>query len=461
MVNSGDKFYNYQQNDTQYLALAIFQQKKPRSRVVLDIVRLLQQKIENTPSINHKHFVEYQGVEQVNGEYCLLTSTSKKYYPLEDYLKENDVSLHKKVEWAVNIAEVAKVAEARNCEWPGLTLSSLKVDVDGDIKVVDPEITNIIRQYQAQAETISTACFTPPAIIKDEKWDEQSRLYSFGVILYYLCTGEVPFTGDNKSDIMDRVLNYSIIEPRFINHQLSFELNDLILQLLTRAEKKRISTWDEMLPQLNYICENNLAKASRKQENSNRKQSDKVVKAISLKNRYSLFFRKQGKVVAVVAVIVGLMAATFFFGGSEQVVITPETPPAQVVEHFYRALAEKNTIVMDQATDLDLGRLGGMISEGHVIEKMREAYSSVPLDNENGSSSGGAVFGIRDLNIAVQSPKPEPVFTAAYVFFINLPAGQKTAEMKDTLILEYRDKWQIIDLKGDIKQLIRGEFVFE
>lgn len=454
------KMKEIEKNNQSYIAEKIFTEKEPRSRVRLDIIKQLQQKIEEFDTIKHKNFIDYEGVERIEGEYYLLTRGKVALTPISTYLTNNSISLSRFVKWIIDIAEVGRLAEKQGFDWKGISLAYLRVDEEGDIKLINPSILKIIEQYRRETEkVIAPENFKPPEVIEGSAWSETGRLYSLGVILYYLITDKPPFGDQDKTDIFDRIITSSVIAPRFINYQISIKLNNLIMKLLAKEKEERIQSWNELIKQLRQLYKKDLVTAPEGIQQENEKKSKRVIKTTRWKEKLHFLFRRNYKLIAIGIIVVLGIIYTMFAGGSPQVV-TEETSPRKVVKYFYQAINEKDVVKLDDTTTVDLENLERMVTESYVIEKMKQVYGQQYKDEKARKEAAQKLFGINKLKIiSLDSSSPILNFRSEYQFYVHRSAGRKTASMKDKLKLEQIEKrWQIVEIKGDIVRLIKGEF---
>jgi eukaryotic-like serine/threonine-protein kinase len=95
-----------------------------------------------------------------------------------------------------------------------------------------------------------TTFYMSPEQILGHPASERSDLYALGVILYELCTGELPFHGENEQDIMMQHLNSTPSSPALINPAISPALSAVIERSIEKDPEKRFSSATAMVTSL-------------------------------------------------------------------------------------------------------------------------------------------------------------------------------------------------------------------
>ena len=73
-----------------------------------------------------------------------------------------------------------------------------------------------------------------PEQIRGERLDPRTDLFSFGVVLYEMATGKLPFEGENQGSVFDSILNRAPISPVQLNAGVPAELERIISKCLER-----------------------------------------------------------------------------------------------------------------------------------------------------------------------------------------------------------------------------------
>lgn len=463
----GKRFYELTDGQESSVAEAVFVTRKPRSRIMLDVKKGLEDIISKRGLLQHEAFIKYKCVSMINDEYCLLRDDPGIYQPLDAYLRENAPSLSQRVKWVLTLVEVLKEAGEKRYSWSILGLKSLQLDKDGELKVADPAITGLIWQYREDKQQAypEDEVYQAVEVYKEKKWSEESHIYNAGVIMYYLLTGRMPFSSDDKSDLVDQIYNFIPVEPRYLNYQLSKPLNDFVMSTLKKDLNERLGDWDSFIKQLRNLEEKGLLEGDFNQIKENKGKASQKIKKRNHRLSFRNFWRKKRAVIAVVGGLLAFFVLLGFMGGSREPVVTEETAPGEVVEIFYQGIDQKDIFLLEDTNISDLGELDNILNRNYVIERVRRAYSM---------SDTEGFFGITDLEITKLGDHPQPVFEVVYHLYINEPTDEideDTGEpimkkviidMKDRVLLgNVEGRWQIVELEGSIQSLIQGKLNLE
>jgi serine/threonine protein kinase/predicted Zn-dependent protease len=94
--------------------------------------------------------------------------------------------------------------------------------------------------------TIGTAGYMSPEQVRGEKLDARTDIFSLGLVLYEMATGQRAFTGETAVIVEDAIMNRPPAPAREINPELSPELEEFINKALEKGREQRYRTAAEL-----------------------------------------------------------------------------------------------------------------------------------------------------------------------------------------------------------------------
>jgi len=99
---------------------------------------------------------------------------------------------------------------------------------------------------------------SPEQCLGESALDIRSDVYSLGIVIYQMLTGQLPFTGDTLGRLIVCHVNEAPVPPSVINPGLSRVMNDVILRALQKKPKDRFQSAREMREALERVLPPNL-----------------------------------------------------------------------------------------------------------------------------------------------------------------------------------------------------------
>ncbi len=146
-------------------------------------------------------------------------------------------------------------AHDRNIVHRDIKPANLMLTPDDTVKVTDFGTAKILQfgTVQQTAHVVGTPSYMSPEQIKGKVVDGRSDIFSLGVVLYEMVTGEKPFPGQNITTVIYKILNEEPTAPRDIDSSIHPGLNDIIMKSLSKEPAARYQSCRELFEDLrNY-----------------------------------------------------------------------------------------------------------------------------------------------------------------------------------------------------------------
>jgi eukaryotic-like serine/threonine-protein kinase len=142
---------------------------------------------------------------------------------------------------ALQVAQALQAAHRRGIIHRDVKSPNILLTESGKVKVAD---FGIARAASLTTLTMEGSVMGTPYYISPEQADgaeakPQSDLYSLGVVLYEMLTGELPFKGDTPIAIVMQHLHHQVRAPREINPEVPERLNAITMRLLAKEPEQR------------------------------------------------------------------------------------------------------------------------------------------------------------------------------------------------------------------------------
>ena len=94
--------------------------------------------------------------------------------------------------------------------------------------------------------TVGTIAYMSPEQARGEVLDARSDLFSLGVVLYVMATGQHPFAGSTPALVFDKILNHQPLPPRTLNPDLPVEFENVLNKVLEKDPELRCQSAAEL-----------------------------------------------------------------------------------------------------------------------------------------------------------------------------------------------------------------------
>src|SRR4051812_32703880 len=157
------------------------------------------------------------------------------------------MSMDRACDVGIQLAEALDYAHRNGVIHRDIKPANILVTDDGRIKIADFGVAKLIEsQLTARGQLLGTPAFMAPEQFIGMPIDARSDLFSAGVVIYCMTTGEKPFAGDTVIGVQYKVMHTEPVEPRKLNPAISSRLDGVILKSIQKDPLQRYPSGEEL-----------------------------------------------------------------------------------------------------------------------------------------------------------------------------------------------------------------------
>ncbi|AFQ45606.1 Stk1 family PASTA domain-containing Ser/Thr kinase [Desulfosporosinus meridiei] len=220
-----------------------------------DFIRRFRREAQSAASLSHPNIVsiydvgkdgdtEYIVMEFVEGRN--LKEIIREYAPLST---EQSINLARQITGAIQNAHENHIIHR------DIKPHNILVTADGHAKVTDFGIARAVSSATVThtGDIVGSVHYLSPEQAKGIQSNEQSDIYSLGIVLYELLTGKVPYDGETPIAIALKHLQQEPLPPSKLNPRITKDFEAVIMRAIAKMPEKRYLSAKELLEDLNRI----------------------------------------------------------------------------------------------------------------------------------------------------------------------------------------------------------------
>ena len=178
---------------------------------------------------------------------------------LKEYLdQQKEVKWREAIHFTVQILRALQHAHEKGIVHRDIKPQNIMVLQDGTIKVMDFGIARFARSETRTMtdKAIGSVHYIAPEQARGDLTDEKADIYSVGVMLYEMITGQLPFEADNAVSVAIMQLQANPTLPREINPDIPEGLQEITMKAMQKMPSQRYQSAAEMLRDIEQFRRN-------------------------------------------------------------------------------------------------------------------------------------------------------------------------------------------------------------
>jgi serine/threonine protein kinase len=176
---------------------------------------------------------------------------------LAERLRQGPVGISESLDYGCQVLSALSYAHARGVIHRDIKPANIMITPAGRAKLMDFGIAvnsgSLAQKLTVTGMAVGSLHYISPEQVRCHPLDGRSDLYSFGITLYQMVTGQCPIQGDSEYSIMTAQLNTVPASPSQIDPAISSVLSAVILRSIKKEPDARFQTADEFKLQLESL----------------------------------------------------------------------------------------------------------------------------------------------------------------------------------------------------------------
>jgi serine/threonine protein kinase len=217
-------------------------------------VERFRREASSAAGLSHPNIVQIYDRGNAEGTYYIAMEVIEGLSLKELLIERGPSPIPVAVNYARQILAALRFAHRNGVVHRDIKPHNVLVDEDGRVKVTDFGIARAGASEMTEVGSIiGTAQYLSPEQARGAPVDDRSDLYSVGVLLYELLTGEAPYNGDTPVEIAMKHLSAVPEPPSAKRPEVPPELDSVVLRALAKNPEDRFQSAEEMDADLSAI----------------------------------------------------------------------------------------------------------------------------------------------------------------------------------------------------------------
>ena len=204
-----------------------------------NFVKKFWSEAQSAAGLTHANIVNVYDVAEDRGLYYIVMELVEGI-TLKDYIqKKGRLTPKEVIGITMQVSSAMDAAHNNNIVHRDIKPQNIIISKEGKVKVTDFGIAKATSSNTISTNVMGSVHYTSPEQARGGFSDAKSDIYSLGITMYEMITGELPFDGDSTVSIALKHLQEDIVPPSELVPEIPYSLEQIIMKCTQKSADRR------------------------------------------------------------------------------------------------------------------------------------------------------------------------------------------------------------------------------
>lgn len=223
---------------------------KPEFSADTTLVTKFRAEAQSVAGLSHPNIVSVYDVGD-DGDLHYIVMELVEGITLKKFIeKKGHLDIKEAIGISIQIAQGLEAAHDNHIVHRDIKPQNIIISREGKVKVADFGIAKAATTNTVTQGAVGSVHYLSPEQARGGYSDERSDIYSFGITMYEMLCGKVPFAGDNTVSVALSHIQYEPVPVREVNPAVPFSVNQIVQKCMQKRPENRYHSASELIVDL-------------------------------------------------------------------------------------------------------------------------------------------------------------------------------------------------------------------